>query len=267
VLLLICGCDTRPPTTQSAGPAQPAPPTLTLLAPESSTWTQAQAAEHLSDEDLGLSAATRLVQLADIVPACLPDDLTDALIEQLALVRLTETLWALGIAAPFKQNRLHAAVLISADGTVTQIAAGPEEELLVLHVAEDPDVFPHVLTLPQRVLLVTDALSTALVLKPDQRVFFALRKHQGYPYVALVALGAGADDEAARYVWDPDEDVFLGPEVDKLPASLGGKFTIDLEASEALIPMGGEIPEPEPMKQRPPGPRPSRPRDRELFAT
>ena len=140
--------------------------------------------------------------------------------------------------------------MISTEGEAELLAEGPEEELLILHVAEDAEVFPHVVTLPQRVLLIEEEVSTAIELEPDERVRFELREQEGYPYVGLVLLRAG--DEVARYLWDPDELVFMGPLIDKLPDPPGGKFLVNIDASARLEPLGGELPEPKPIPETPP---------------
>jgi hypothetical protein len=62
--------------------------------------------------------------------------------------------------------------------------------------------------------------------------------------------------EVAQYRWDPDEGAFVGPERDRLPAPSSARFELDLRESKALIPVGGEIPEPPPTpppRQNPPG--------------
>jgi len=93
-----------------------------------------------------------------------------------------------------------------------------------------------------------------------------LRSESGYPYVALLWRGSSAAEdeegkagsaepvEVARYTWDPWELAFTGPLSDKLPDPPGGLFELELEQSEALIPVGGVIPEPPPIP--PPGPKP-----------
>ena len=50
--------------------------------------------------------------------------------------------------------------------------------------------------------------------------------------------------QVGRYNWDPYEIAFSGPQCDKLPDPPGGQYELDLEASLALIPVGGVIPEP-----------------------
>lgn len=235
------------PATQPAGQR----PATTLLAPESRTWTRDEAAARLEDPRIGLSAAVRLVELADLDVLCLPAERTDDHVRRLRLLRLDERRWALGLAEPQDERRLRAAVLIAADGQVTPLAEGTDEELLVLHVSADAEVFPHVAVLPARVLLLDQDVEDAIVLAPQQRVRFELRRRSGYGYIALVLAEPGRDEEVAEYRWAPYELVFLGPAVDKLPDPPGGKFHVDLEASRRLEPYGGEVPEPEPIEREP----------------
>jgi hypothetical protein len=235
------GCNaSRPPASQPA--TRPAPPKL--IAAESEHWSREQAGAHLGDPKLGISAAVRLVRLADVSALCVPTELSDAHVARLRLVGLGTQRWALGLADAKDPHRLRAPVLVSADGEVTLIGDGVEEELAVLHVSKDADVFPHLVVLPQRVILVNDDLVTAIVLKTCENVCFDLRQERGFSYVALVLTGAAKAVEVARYRWDPYELTFLGPAVDKLPDPPGGKFQIDLEASRRLEPVGGEIPPP-----------------------
>jgi hypothetical protein len=53
----------------------------------------------------------------------------------------------------------------------------------------------------------------------------------------------------ARYTWDPYELTFMGPAADKLPDPPGSRFEIDLARSPVLIPVGGEIGEPDPIEE------------------
>lgn len=236
------GCDAgSQPTTQSAAPLAPR-----LTAPESESWSREQASAHLADRKLGISAAVRLVRLAEVSPLCVPDVLTDTHWARLRLVALGPERWALGLADRQDERRLRAPVVIEATGEVSLVAEGIEEELAVLHVSKDPDVFPHVVTLPQRVLLINDAVVPAIALETRDGLAFDLRQERGFNYVALLLVGTGAAREVARYRWDPYELTFMGPASDALPDPPGGKFRIDLQASRRLEPVGGEIKEPAP---------------------
>jgi hypothetical protein len=239
------GCEPRDKPTTQATPANPG-----VLAAD---WSREEAARRLEDAQDGVRAAVRLVRLADCVPLCAPDDLTDAQMHRLRLVRLREDLWVLGLADRREPRNVRAPILISASGEVSPLADGVEEELLVLHVSRDADVFPHVAVFPQRVLLIGEQPVPALVLEAGQRVRFALRTERRFSYLALLAPTDGGETEVARYRWDPYEATFTGPACDKLPDPPGGRFRMDLKASARLEPMGGELPEPE---QNKPAPRP-----------
>jgi hypothetical protein len=237
------GCDSRGKPTSQTSPGD--------LAVAAADWSREEAAGRLDAAQDGVRAAVRLVHLADCVPLCAPDELTAVQMRGLRLVRLREDLWALGLADRREPRNVRAPVLISATGEVTPLAEGVEEELLVLHVSRDADVFPHVAVFPQRVLLIGEQPVPALVLEAGQRVRFALRTERRFSYLALLAPTDAGETEVARYRWDPYEVTFTGPASDKLPDPPGGRFRIDLKASERLEPIGGELPEPEENKPRP----------------
>ncbi|MEW6251074.1 MAG: hypothetical protein AB1716_10535 [Planctomycetota bacterium] len=271
IVLVATGCERKPgaapPNQSEVKPASPP-----VLAPESLAWSREQAAEHLADAQLGLSAAVQLVRLAEIEPLCLPADASDAHLRRLALVQLAPDRWALGLADRRNAQLLRAAVVIHGDGTVEPLADGAEEEALVLAVSKDRDVFPHLVLLPAEVRIIADEVEPVLALEDAEKVRFELRAERGYSFVALVLslpaqaaaappTGQAGDErgsgEVARYTWDHMEQSFIGPAVDKLPdppAGPGGKFYLDLEATERLIPQGGELPEPEEILPPPPAP-------------
>ncbi len=240
------------PTTQAAKNTKPA---LTLIARDSLKWSREEACAKLADEKLGVSAAVRLVRLAEATPLCVPAELTDEHVRQLRLVRLSEQRWALGLADKQSEQRLRTPVLISTAGDVLLPAEGVDEELLVLCIAKDPDIFPHLLVLPERVLLIDEQIVPALVLDADQSVRFEPREHKGYPYIGLVLNRGGKLLEVDRYVWMTDELAFEGPAADKLPDPPGGIFRMDLKASKRFVPVGGQVPETKPIApERPGGP-------------
>jgi len=251
-LTSVGACDSgHQPTAQPSKATGSSTPRLTLIAPESEDWTREEAARHLADEELGISAAIRLIHLTETTVLSVPAELTDDHIRRLQLLQLSEERWALGVSDREQPGWLHAPVFISADGIVDRLANGTEEEVLTLHVSEDAEIFPHLALLPDRVLLVEEKLIPAIILQPDQPVCLVMRKDQGFPYVALVLAHAEEGAEVARYIWDPYELVFTGPAVDKLPDTPGGKFHVDLPACERLEPIGGEIPEPAPIEVLP----------------
>ncbi len=253
----------RPPHAESAE-LQPEPEPIPLL-PESEKWSREEALAKLADETARLSAAVRLVHLAEAAPLCVPDPLPSRIARRLRVVALSESLWALGWRTT-DEERLRSPVLIDAAGEVTLPLEGVEEEVALLCCAENAEVFPHVLLTPQRVMIVGDEPQSALMVKSPTGLKLELRSEGGYPYVALTWCGPGAGREkegeaardepveVARYTWDPWDLAFSGPLSDKLPDPPGGLFELDLEQSAALIPVGGVIPEPPPIE--PPGPKP-----------
>jgi hypothetical protein len=246
-----CGCD-RSGNTRPKTPPAPPPPRLTLLVPESADWTAAEAVTHLDDGRLAVSAAVRLVRLDEAEPLCVPEEFTDATASRLQVVPLADGLWALGLFDERDGAALHAPMLIDADGAVHILADGTEEELLVLRVSADADVYPHLLVAPRRVWLATVPPQLALTLDTPEEVGFRGWVAEGRGYVALM-IGAGAGyEEVAQYYWEPYELAFQGPASDVLPDPPGGKFVLDMEQSPLLIPRGGEIPPPK--ERTPPGP-------------
>jgi hypothetical protein len=260
LLLAAAGCDkaspppAAPPVQAAARADAQTPPLKDPLLPESHTWTAAQAVERL-DNDAQLSAAVRLVRLADVQPLVVPDPLPPALAVRLRVVRLSAGHWALGCEDADDAKRLRSPVFIDAAGEVTLAAGGLEEELAVLWLSDDGDVFPHLVAGPHWVALAKTPTQDALVLKSPLNVRFALAHKDGFPYVALVLPNGKETPEVARYRWDPYENTFMGPAIDKLPDPPGGKFELDLEQSSGLQPVGGEVPEPQenvpPPPQRP----------------
>jgi hypothetical protein len=257
----------RPPAGEHppAGGAGP-PPALTRLAPGATAWSRDEAVRNLGEKDLAASAVVRLVRLAGVYPLWAPAELSDATFARLRCSALAEGLWAAGLSHRKSANILHAPVLIDAAGQVTPLAESTEEELLVLVVSADAEVFPHVLISPNRVRIVGAAAELVLTLDTPEEAGFQWRPQAldapperqgqaGVGYVALLVRGEGGWREAARYAWDPYELMFTGPAAGPLPEPPGGRFELDLENSPLLVPRGGEIPKPKP---RPLGPLPPR---------
>jgi len=243
-------------TTQPAEPPAPEPePEPSPLLPESETWSQEEALAQLLDETTRLSAAVRLIRLAEALPLCVPDPLPIKIARQLRVLALSESRWALGLVTS-KEHRLASPVLIDSTGAVTSPVEGIEEEVALLCCAEDAELFPHLLFLPGEVFILGDELQPALVAKSPPGLRFDLRFENDYPYIALLwrtrptATNAAREStpgelvKLARYNWDPWELAFSGPLCDKLPDPPGGLFELDLERSEVLIPVGGVLPEP-----------------------
>jgi len=240
-----------PPASQPA-----TAPALTLLTPEWSTWSREEAVARLAEERTALSAAARLVRLGGRAALCLPEALTDATVRRLRLLRLDERRWAFGLAEVQDERAIRAPLLIADDGSVMCPADDVAEEVLVLYVSADSDLFPHVVLQPDRVVLIgEEEVEPALVLKAGAGVQFALRRERGIPYVALVRSAGPASDEIARYVWSPAALEFRGPAGGPLPDPPGGRFALDLSASGRLVPIGGDVPPPEPIRPRRPPPR------------
>ncbi len=252
VPLACTGCDSASDASKSKPEAQPTETAdateklPSLIANAANTWSREKAADLLTDETLGLSAAVRLVRLAAIDALAVPRPLTDSIVRRLLLLPLNETLFVLGYRDQSDTRRLRAPLLITTGGKVLQLATGVAEEIVILHVSKDPDLFPHTMILPDQVALLVDGeQQPAIQLETQQPVRFELRKEGVYSYIALLPTRGQSDEEVARYTWDPWERVFTGPAIDKLPDPPGGRFHIDLDASQRLEPVGGEIPEPE----------------------
>jgi len=252
----------EPPQTALAEDAQSPTPIepLPALAEGWDGWSRAEAAARLDDAALAVSAAVRLTQLAGVAWGEASQPLTPQTIAELRLERLYDSTWALGRGAD-ERKPLRAAVLIGPEGAVTVPVDGDEQARSELHVSDDPDAFPHLILTPTRVLLVLEeGPEAALVARDLGAARFAVRQPGGYRCVALVVgepqsdEAAPAEQIAARYRWDPLESVLLGPVADKLPDPPGGRFELDLQASVALMPVGGEIPAPvePPQPQEPP---------------
>ncbi len=245
------GCRREPPpASQPAASAA-----LTLLTPEWSTWSREAAVARLAEQGTALSAAARLVRLSGQPALCLPEELTDATVRRLRILRLDERQWAFGLADVHDARVIRGPLLIAEDGSVTHPADGVEEEVLALYVSADADTFPHVLLQPDRVSLIGEEVEPAIVLKEGREVRFALRQERGIPYIALVQAAGSEPGELARFVWSPVELEFRGPAGGPLPDPPGGRFVLDLTASGRLVPIGGDIPPPEPIRPRRPPPR------------
>jgi hypothetical protein len=244
----------EPTATQPAEPPAPEPEASPLL-PESKTWACEEALAKLVDDATRLSAAVRLVRLSGVAPLCLPDPLPINIARRLRAVALSESRWALGLATT-EERRLASPVLIDCDGEVTLPVEGIEEEVALLCCAQDAELFPHLLLVCDQMLIVGDELQSALVAKSPPGLYFGLHFDGDYPSVVLLwrpppSATNEADEpapaepvELARYKWDPWELAFSGPLCDELPDPPGGLFELDLELSEALIPVGGVLPEP-----------------------
>ncbi len=243
----LASCKSNTPVETQPAAGQAASSTLTLLAPESREWTKAEALAALSDVSLASSAAVRLVELSDYTPACIPAELSDDLIRKLRVLPIGTFGWLLGIGDEDDMRLVRAPALIDVTGGLGPFDGELDEELLAVRVSDDTDIYPHVVLLPDRVLLLEEVLVPALAMSNREHVRFAFRYRNGFPYVGLVLL-SDANAEVALYRWDPYELMFLGPAADKLPEPPGGHFALDLETSTRLVPVGGQMPEPDPIQ-------------------
>lgn len=301
--LMLCGCsgdDTE--NVPAPTPAQPAiaqsaapPPEPSPLVPASADWSLEQALESLASEDPDsrLSAAVRLVRLAELEALCLPPEASAAWLRRLRVVALGEERWALGVAAPGGETILRAPVLIDAEGGVALPVSGFEEELALLWCPRDSDPLPPLIILPTRILVVDQEIEPAIIAKSLPSLRFDIARNSRLPKLVLrlthtpapqpstaqppagdakppVAETPAAPDKAvmpapgqivAEYSWDFYERMFAGPQADTLPDPPGGRFELDLAASPLLLPIGGETPEALPADQPPiPAPPPQQPR-------
>lgn len=236
----IAGCERAANHSPASAPV--APPSNAH--PISAGWSRAEAAGKLADESEGLAAALRLVELAELDAALLRDPVPAQ------LRRISDDLWAIGVAED--SNLLRAPLFIHADGEVTAPIEFADPNTLRLYVSSDAEVFPHLLLLPELVRLVSggERSPLAIVLLPEQPVALALRHERGFPYISVVLIAT--QDEVAFYRWDPFERDFMGPAADKLPDPPGGRWAADLSACLRLIPVGGELAEPETRPALPP---------------
>ncbi|TWT41679.1 hypothetical protein RAS1_28000 [Phycisphaerae bacterium RAS1] len=252
-LLLLAAADgcsrNQPPAAATSQPAAPSEG-LTLLTPGWDAWTRDEAVARLPDADAAVSAALRLVRLAEIEPLCAPADITDRTVRQLRVASLADAGWALGFAPGAATSaapaalRLAAPVLIATDGTVHRIAEGAEEETLLLRVSDRPDSYPHLLVSARRVWLAGPPPQAALQLRPAVHVRLGIVEETGLGRIVVLCRSPAGPTVAARYAWDVYEQVFVGPAAERLPDPPGGRFELDLDASPLLQPVGGEIPEP-----------------------
>lgn len=288
-LLAIAACDKPPTATQPvATPAtssSPAPPSEPIVQPpkspilaESLSWSKEIAIQKLtsaaSDDAARISAAVRLIRLEENQPALLPEPLSDRDASRLRILGLGEFGWALGREG-LDMNRLATPVLIRATGEVLTPLDGAEEEVSQLVRSTDEDRFPHLLLTPTRVLLIGEEVRPAIVAKDLNGARLDHRIHDDNPVIAIeVRPSAGGDATSraasepssvpasgpagepvivATYYWDRLESAFVGPGSDRLPDPPGGFFELDLEQSQALVPVGGEL---KPIEAPPPQKRP-----------
>lgn len=221
--------------------------TEAVLCKDIETWTLESALERFHatgprQDQEAICAAIRLVQLG-AAEAFLadPDELAD-LLPILGIGVLSDTEFVLGIVETQQPTHYWSPWQITQSGEVRRLSdpnAGPA----VLRCSPDPEVFPHLLVTPRRVIDPSGDQRTMIMLLDRQEVRFAIRYRDQWPYVALV-LSDDPTIEVARYLWKPFEEAFHGPAHDDLPAPATGTFRIDLNMSDGLEPVGGKIPPP-----------------------
>lgn len=318
------------PTPANASlPSSPAP-VADVIPRDSLKWTKTEAIAKLTDEKLRVAAAVRLARLAKYKSEMLPDPLTKEQAAQLAVVRVSDDLFALGRPdaktprtlrnavffnksgnlvrpgdhapqaqqdatvpppkalaheagaddteelptarsaareqekpkeverSPFEQKNANSGKPVKKDAKseLSPVDAAPPAEYgdWLLYDAEDPEVFPRLIVGRARVFDVKQIDEPLLALKTPEKVHFDMRVDDGFPFIPLVTEGKNGV-EAARYTWDPYELLFTGPARDKLPAGADGVFELDVDASHALQPVGGLIPEKKFENKRPDAPK------------
>jgi len=105
LLLAGAACSSQPPPAAPPSASQPKPetktppPTPDPILSASHEWTREHALALLDDPAASVSAAVRLVRLADVQPLCVPDPLPPRLANHLRVVRLSDSMHALGRGA------------------------------------------------------------------------------------------------------------------------------------------------------------------------
>lgn len=265
LLALLTGCDRGKPladeTSNNDAPAatqladttapEPEPP---VRLPEADNWTAAEALERLADDDprTQISAAVRLVRLAEVTAFGIPDPLPNEIADLLTLRRIGSLGWALGWRGDV-EHRLWAPVFIAPDGEIIQ-PFGDEEHDARVHVSRDTNLFPHLALTDSRVWVLRGEPALALAGESLRGARFAHTLEHGRAQVELHYAAAGELQSIAKWLWDPLEGAFLGPLADELPDKPGVLWELDIDDSDYLIPVGGHIPKPK--LERPNAPEP-----------
>lgn len=244
MLAALAGCEADTPKDGAKSPStQPADvrpaDRPAKLAAGWDTWDVFSAVQRLDDEVAGVSAAVRLVRLAEVESMAAPEPLSAGAYARLALQKLGPDLWVLGMRD--RANNLRAPLLIDAAGDVRLAVDGPDEELAVFCAADEAYSFPHVVLTPTRVILVEEPPREAIVLSQVSGLRFQVEREDGAPVLVLAPTDGpqGGERSPARYTWDAFESTFMGPATTTFPD--GRYFSIDLSTSRALIPVGGQI--------------------------
>lgn len=275
------------PQTMNESPRHETSP----IVAESSEWSAEEALANLGDAQLGVSAAVRLAELTGAGGPYTSTPLQADFARKLRLVELGDGCFALGQVDSASERRLHDVLVMDSAGNVTRVNEGKKTGIehrvdvrdpvrnvsdevdpaktsrigskresgdasggpFVLNVSRDSEVFPHLFIGPKSVFLAPRIDSPALTLKLPDSLRFELKEESLHSYLALILNREGGGVvEVARYNWDPFEAMFQGPAADKLPDPPGGRFELDVDASERLQPVGGEISDPDPVKPEKP---------------
>lgn len=214
---------------------------------DSRNWSQAEALAKMNDPATAVAAAVRLVRLSEVRGLCVPRNLPSELAAHLQVIRRAAD-WVLGFQQDEAGRRLVAPLVIKPDGSVVAPVDWENQELAIFIQSADPNDFPDLILMPRQVLLLREAAETALVAKSLGKGRLEVIADRRGPAVAIVipVPGAKPDDPprrkiAARYPWDPAEKLFVGPGANDYPDPPGGGFSLDIEASGALLAMGGII--------------------------
>ncbi|QOJ15093.1 MAG: hypothetical protein HRU75_10755 [Planctomycetia bacterium] len=249
-----------------------------MIPRESLGWTRTQAIAKLKDESLRVAAAVRLARIAGASSPALPEPLPRAQALRLRVIDLGTEMFALGEPHPESDRALSHTLVFRADGSLLvpgdlvqapSSAAGeplhvsdddedryaarrvnaPERKpgptapaaSFTLFASDDVEVFPRLLVSATAVFDADAPAAPMLSLAAPASLRFQLVFQRGYPLVVLVP-AHGAAEPIARYTWDPFEVSFVGPARDQL--SDGTVFALDMDASPALVPVGGLIESP-----------------------
>lgn len=263
------GCSARPAGDQKSGQPQSAPAPTALEA--SAAWTRDEALARLraakDDAAVAVAATVRLVRIAGLHAACVPDPLPRELAARLAVVEPYPGNWILGVRQ-FEPDgiiakadvvdggtrvvTLWAPVRINEDGDAQRLADGFAHEVSRAYVSEDAQLFPHVVVTPSAVAMLTDVgLQDGLTGDELHGAAFVLGRRDGFVVATLVLPGSRDEDAGgwpvvAEYRWDFYEQMFLGPAAVALSSSSEPIARLALDESPKLVPVGGVLAKPKP---------------------
>lgn len=223
----LAGCDTGDQSTNTSDstPANASPPSKTVKAArppknpideESHDWTLAEALANLEEPELGLSAAVRLVRLADVHVPMLPDPLPVDAARKLRLTALSDSAYALGVRDDDNERVVRTPLLIDLEGKVS--TPGDEGESFDLYVSRDGDVFPHLLIGSTMVMNAASPDEEQIRLKSTGSMRFEVRQENGVDYLALIHLGGAEENGENEEAADDETDglsAVSGPDADE----------------------------------------------------